>query len=866
MTNSVRRLLSIIPAAFVVLVTGYHIERTEVEARRDAQRQIERHARVISDAMWELDREGRRDYLGLAIRRGNYERLVVTTSDGEPFFSGTGTPLETATDRFLASMGLIPLEHLRANVTHASETIGSIEGSVRIKTIYTDLNAILIGLLLLIAYRLYLGLVAANRDLDGKVHQRTATLEASEARFRSFYDLPLIGFIEVVPGKPGIFANERLSEMLGYSREEFLNLTWEEITHPDDLDACLREYQRLLAGEIPAYSLEKRYLRKDGSFLWAAIAVSCVRNPDGTVKRACGYLQDVSERRAAEQALRISEDRYRTVFQTSLDVIVLSHLEDERIVDVNQAFVQVTGYERHEVIGKSASDLGLWKDSEDRDRIVAILVEKGNLRDAQASFRRKDGEHIWGLVSAAIVDIDGEPHSLAVIRDVTAAKEAEAEIKNLAFYDPLTGLANRRLLIENLRRALAFVDRTQRYAALLIADIDRFRDLNDAYGHADGDLFLEEVAHRITECVREMDTVSRVANDEFAVLYEDLGLTTEDAASQAKSLGERILRLFQDPFAVGGHEVVATVSIGITVFGRESENAAEVFREAEIALHKAKAQGHGPLHFFAPDLQKSATTRSLLEKDLRQALRCGEFELYFQPQVEGGSIVGAEALLRWEHPSRGLLMPDEFIPAAEHAGLISGLGEWVLEAACSQVVSWAKQPELAGIKLAVNISALEFLKHNFVSIVADVLERTGVNAANLKLELTESAMAEDVDDVVAKMTALKSRGVTLSLDDFGTGYSSLAYLKRLPLDELKIDRVFVRDLLNEASSVAIAQTILSLGKALRLPVIAEGVENEAQLELLDKLGCHCFQGFFYSRPLPVEQFEAFVARFTSSEE
>lgn len=862
MTPRGRRLLDIGVTATLVLALAAFITRTEIDARRDADTQIQQHARVVSGALWSLDRDGPRDYLNLAIQNGNYQALTITTSDGEQFFSAIGSPLRTPADRILAAVGLIPLLHLRANIAHEGRLIGFIEVSVRLKSIYIDFYAFLIALLLFEAYRLYQRLLAANRDLDDKVRRRTATLRESEARLRSFFDLPLIGFSIIEPGKPGIVANERLAQMFGYSRSELLQISWNDITHPDDMDVSTREYERLMAGEISNYAIEKRYVRKDGSILWVAIAVSALRGENGAVKQICGYFEDISERKAAEQALRISEDRYRTAFQTSLDFILLTRLKDTLIIDANQTFVHVTGYQLKEVVGKTAHEIGLWYDWEERKRLIAALREKGALRDIQTRLRRKNGEDFWGLLSSSIIDIAGEPHILTMVRDITEAKAAEAEIKNLAFYDPLTGLANRRLLTENIRRSLAFIGRTRGHAALLIIDIDRFKDLNDAYGHPTGDLVLKEVARSLSSCVREVDTISRVASDEFVILYEDLGSSAEEAASQAKKLAEKILYLFQDPILLEGHDLSVTLGIGITVFSHYAENPAEIFREADIAMHQAKAIGRNSLHFFSPELQVSATSRSLLEKELRQALRANEFVLYYQPQIERGAIVGAEALMRWIHPTRGILLPDNFIPPAERAGLITAIGEWTLDTACRQIVVWSRSPLTASIQLAVNISALQFRKANFEETVLAALERSGANPANLKLEITESTMVESIEDAIAKMTALRARGLSFSLDDFGTGYSSLSYLQRLPLDQLKIDRSFVRDILVDSSSVAIAQTIISLGQALRLPVVAEGVETNSQRELLEKIGCHCFQGYLYSRPVPIEQFDILIRRFT----
>jgi EAL domain-containing protein (putative c-di-GMP-specific phosphodiesterase class I) len=352
--------------------------------------------------------------------------------------------------------------------------------------------------------------------------------------------------------------------------------------------------------------------------------------------------------------------------------------------------------------------------------------------------------------------------------------------------------------------------------------------------------------------------VARCGGDEFAVMLENLSEVAEDAAAQAQSIGEKILSISSQPYQLAGHECHCPSSIGITVFGEELESANDALQRAEIAMFQAKEAGRNTIRFFAPALQAAVNARAAMEADLRQAIKANQFVLYYQPQVERGRLIGAEALIRWQHPRHGLLTPGEFIPLAEETGLILTLGDWVLEAACEQVAAWGDRKETAAITLAVNISARQFRQADFVERVLAALKRTGANPQSLKLELTESMLLDNVDDVIAKMTALKSHGLRFSLDDFGTGYSSLAYLRRLPLDELKIDLIFVRDLLEDAASGAIAQAILSLGKAMGLRVIAEGVESEEQQEFLIRMGCHSFQGFLFSRPLPLEEFQLWL--------
>ncbi|MGA9709531.1 MAG: bifunctional diguanylate cyclase/phosphodiesterase, partial [Candidatus Sulfotelmatobacter sp.] len=412
---------------------------------------------------------------------------------------------------------------------------------------------------------------------------------------------------------------------------------------------------------------------------------------------------------------------------------------------------------------------------------------------------------------------------------------------------------------DRLRQTLAASIRSKRKRALLFVDLDDFKTLNDTLGHHIGDLLLQEVARRIIASIRETDTVARLGGDEFVVLLQELSETPEDAAAQAKTVAEKILATIHQPYLLDGRECRSSSSVGITVFGNPEDSTNEVLQQADIAMYQAKAAGRNTLHFFAPALQAAVNARAAMEEDLRQSIRTKDFQLYYQAQVDRGVLIGVEALLRWKHPKRGLLPPDDFIPLAEQTGLILSLGDWVLETACRQIAAWTARKETAHLTVAVNISARQLLNPDFVPNVLKTLDRTGANPRSLKLELTESMFVDDLEDVIAKMTTLKSHGIRFSLDDFGMGYSSLAYLRRLPLDQLKIDQEFVRDILVDASSGAIAQSIISLSKAMGLSVIAEGVETEGQRDFLARLGCHSFQGFLFSGPLPLDEFQILLA-------
>ena len=436
------------------------------------------------------------------------------------------------------------------------------------------------------------------------------------------------------------------------------------------------------------------------------------------------------------------------------------------------------------------------------------------------------------------------------------------ELEVLAGQDPLTLLPNRRELLDRLRKAVSLSARLGKSGALLFIDLDHFKNINDTRGHNMGDLLLKEVARRLVACVREMDTVARFGGDEFMIMLENLGDDLDSAARQAEAISDKILQRVSQPYVLDQSELHhSTASIGVALFSPKERSADELIKQADVAMYQAKDAGRNLVRFFDSDMQVRLNERAALEADLREGIEQGQFVLHYQPQVDAArAVMGAEVLVRWVHPERGLVAPGKFIPLAEEAGLIGDLGKWVLEAACVQLAHWARQPKMSALCLSVNVSSHQFSQADFVTQVTQILKQTGADPRRLKLELTESIMVRDVDDVMAKMNALKGLGIAFSLDDFGTGYSSLSYLKRLPMDELKIDQGFVRDILVVANDAAIARMVVALADSMGLTVIAEGVESEAQRELLAGLGCHRYQGYLFGKPLPIGDFEAFVAR------
>lgn len=459
---------------------------------------------------------------------------------------------------------------------------------------------------------------------------------------------------------------------------------------------------------------------------------------------------------------------------------------------------------------------------------------------------------------------DTEPRFIALLRDITQRKNSEEEINKLAFYDPLTQLPNRRLMVDRLGQALGISARTGRIGALQFIDLDNFKTLNDTQGHAMGDLLLQQVAQRLTQCLREGDTVARLGGDEFVVMVEELSEDRQEAAQLAKVIGEKVLAAISEPYRLAGLEYQITPSIGITLYANHEQSTDELLQQADLAMYQAKSAGRSTLRFFDPAMQAVITSRVALEADLRSGLLRDQFVLYYQPQIDReGEITGAEVLLRWPHPERGMVSPGTFIPLAEESGLILQLGNWVMETACTQLARWSANVATCSLSLSVNVSQRQFRQPDFVPYVVDLLLYTGANPNRLKLELTESLLASDIDDISAKMKALKAHGVGFSLDDFGTGYSSLSYLKRLPLDQLKIDQSFVRDLMTDPNDAAIALAVITLGHSLGLTVIAEGVETEDQRLHLHQQGCDAYQGYLLGRPVPLPEFEQFFHPATS---
>ena len=532
----------------------------------------------------------------------------------------------------------------------------------------------------------------------------------------------------------------------------------------------------------------------------------------------------------------------------------------QHILQVNQAFTRITGYSAAEVVGKTPALLQSGRHGREFFEAMWRALREVGRWEGEIWNRRKNGEvYPERLTIQAVHDESGVlKYYVGAFVDISVQKAAEAHIEYLGHYDPLTGLANRRLLVDRLGASLQRTRQSRGHGAVLCFDVDNFKMVNDSLGHAAGDQLLVEVARRLREVLGSGSLIARLGADEFIAVREMRDGDRNQATLQVKELVESVLDELDRPYQINGSEVRCASCAGVSMYPGAGVSAEDLVKQADLALHQAKsAAGRRRVRFFEPQAQEVVRRYLNLHADLLRALERGEFVLHYQPQVDGsGRVRGAEALIRWQHPEEGLVGPAEFIPVAERSGLIIGVGEWVLDSACRQLAQWAALPTSCDWVVALNVSARQFAQADFVDQVRNALLRSGAPARQLKLELTEGLLVDDIDDAVLRMNALRQMGVGLALDDFGTGYSSLRYLKRLPLSQVKIDQSFVRDMLNNGNDVAIIRSILSLGESFGLEVIAEGVETADQHAFLQELGCAAFQGYLFGRPQPAAALSA----------
>jgi diguanylate cyclase (GGDEF)-like protein/PAS domain S-box-containing protein len=651
------------------------------------------------------------------------------------------------------------------------------------------------------------------------------------------------------------YANHKFMDIMNVSRDSIAGRPVESVVPPEQLSILRSHLDKAFVGEkvdfdfsVPAELEGKAHHRH--------VLLAPARQSSGAINGVLFIVSDVSDRENA--LIQAAESAQETLeLKAALDAHAIVAVTDAKgvITRVNDKFCTISKYSREELVGKTHRVINsayhpkgffgdMWK-----------MISRGEVWNGEVCNKAKDGSLYW--VHTTIVPLlgaNGLPEQYIAIRaDITQRKEVEAEAQRMALHDALTGLPNRRLMGDRLKHAVLTAERDRQHGALLILDMDNFKDVNDTMGHAAGDQLLRQIAMRITECVRKSDTVARLGGDEFVVILERLGEDRTVATEKTLDLGSKIREELSRPFEFGTQVINTSPSIGVILFGDGSTPPDELVKQADMALYKAKEEGRNRLAFFDPQLQAEITARAELLRELRVAIARSEFRLYYQPVVDGNlKIVGVEALVRWKSERLGIVSPGHFIPLAEQSNLILPIGDWVLHEACSQLKAWEADPLRCCWTVAVNVSAKQFHEDAFVSKVLRTLEATGAQANKLRIEITESMMQVNLHETTVKMQTLRALGVLFSLDDFGTGYSSLSYLKSLPLDQLKIDRSFVADILTDPNDAAIIRTILALSDHLSLNVVAEGVETIEQKMLLRSYGCQSFQGFLFGKPVPLE--------------
>lgn len=626
----------------------------------------------------------------------------------------------------------------------------------------------------------------------------------------------------------------------------------------DDWPKAQRAFQDEINGNARQEFIHHRIRWPDGSLHLLEVRGSLVNLKNGR-PLMLGIIREVTFQR---QRLSVSEDKFAKAFHSSPDAITISELFSGRYLEVNEGFSRLTGYSSAEAIGCSPYELGIWGDYSKRQALMNELRDKGRITHREITGRSKSGAVLHVEVSIEPITLNATPCILLTARDISQLKIAQAQVRHLAYHDPLTNLPNRALLMDRLSQLTSMLNRHDLRGALLFLDLDHFKHINDSLGHPVGDSVLRIITARLETSVRSEDTVARLGGDEFVVVLTGLKGTLQEVTQSVRNTADALRQLLAEPLFLDGQRLQVTPSIGIVILPEHGTQPADLLKRADIALYRAKDCGRNTVQLFDFAMQTAATERMSLESDLRTALVRNEFSLHFQPQVDAreNRIVGAEALLRWEHPQRGAQAPAEFISILEDSGLIVDVGTWALEEACRSLRLLLDEDLIDpnSFRLCVNISPRQFRQNDFVERVQASLSNHTLPASILKLEITEGIVIQNLEDIIGKMRQLMALGVSFAMDDFGTGYSSLTHLKRLPVDTLKIDKSFIQDAINDPSDTEIIRAIVAMAHSLKITVVAEGVEQQSQLAFLQSLGCHLYQGYLHSRPVPLAQFQAML--------
>jgi diguanylate cyclase (GGDEF)-like protein/PAS domain S-box-containing protein len=706
------------------------------------------------------------------------------------------------------------------------------------------------------------GLLEARKSITETNNSLKQVLSANEAALKELesqkYALDEHSIVSITDTHGRItYANNKFCAISKYSREELIGQDHRILNSRHHTKEFFNDLWHTISSGLVWHG-EIVNSAKDGSRYWVDTTIVPFLNSKGKTVQYIAIRTDITSRKLAELNLRISA----IAFESQESTLITD--ANNCILRVNHAFTVVTGYTAEEVVGNNPRILSSGRHNASYYSLMWDSINNTGTWVGEIWNKRKNGEQYPAYQTiSSVKDAKGEiSNYVATFTDVTERKLAEDEIEHLAFYDPLTQLPNRRLLIDRLKQALPSHARSGKDGAVLFLDLDHFKTLNDSLGHDVGDLLLQQVSERLIHSVREGDTVARLGGDEFIIMLENLSESAIDTATLTEAIGKKIISTLNQPYQLGIHEYHCTSSIGVALFSAHEQSCEELLKHADIAMYQAKKAGRNTIRFFDPKMQQAIYARVDLEHELRKAIDQQQLHLHYQLQVDSSKKpLGAEALIRWLHPERGLISPFNFIPLAEETGLIIPIGLWVLETACAQLKQWELDPITSDLTISINVSAKQFYQPEFVAQVQAALERQAINPMKLKLELTESMLLENIEDTVGKMNALKDCGIRFSLDDFGTGYSSLQYLKRLPLDQLKIDQSFVSELSFDKSDQAIVRTIIAMAKGLNLEVIAEGVENDSQLAFLLNYGCRYFQGYYFGKPVPINEFEVAVREF-----
>ncbi|MEF9899679.1 MAG: PAS domain S-box protein [Pseudomonas sp.] len=696
-------------------------------------------------------------------------------------------------------------------------------------------------------------------DITDQV-EREQRLTSSEEKFASLFQAspdPICvtrqdsgQFIEINPA---------FTQTFGWNAADVLNHTAEEIGLWAESAERARRIEQVIRDEA-LNNVAVVINHKDGQPLTCVISSRLITVDE----QPCSVttLRDITQQQRAEAALKASEEKFAKAFHSSPDAITITELESGRYLEVNDGFCRLTGYSTHEVIGRSVYDIGIWADEKQRAVLIAEFMEKGRVHHREMLGCHKGGDILTVEVSIEPITLNETQCLLLTARDVSQLKNAQAQIRHLAYHDPLTNLPNRALLMDRLSQQIALLKRHNLRGALLFLDLDHFKHINDSLGHPVGDTVLKIITARLEASVRLEDTVARLGGDEFVVLLSGLEGSRDEVTDKVRELADTLRELLAEPMFLDGQRLQVTPSIGVALIPDHGSTPADLLKRADIALYRAKDSGRNTTQLFHASMQKAASERLRMESDLRLALARGELTLHFQPQVDArdNRIVGAEVLLRWHHPQLGQQPPSQFIQVLEESGLILEVGSWILDEACDACAGMLRDRliDAEDFSLCVNISPRQFRQNDFVERVLRSLDDFGLPYKMLKLEITEGIVIQNLEDTINKMRELKRYGVSFAMDDFGTGYSSLTYLKRLPVDALKIDQSFVRDAPQDPNDAEIVRAIVAMARSLDLAVIAEGVEQSEQLEFLERQGCFLYQGYLHSRPLPLSEFRSLL--------